>query len=268
MPILTLKFKDSAIGDYQLQKGLSLTVGRRQNNDVMIENLAVSGHHAKIDSVGDEFVLIDLQSKNGSFVNEQIISTHWLKDGDVINIGKHALAFNYTDDEQVPADGPNQIDQTMVMDTSQYRSMMQKSTPKDSKPLIKLETPRPLFKNDDKIQACGLTFLAGGGGRIKLSKKITKIGKHPESDIVIKGMWVAKTAATISKRPDGFYLSYVGGISKPKINDKLMKHSILLNDLDVINIGPTKLQFYDLNHSKTRIIKIDPKTGLPGPDTI
>jgi pSer/pThr/pTyr-binding forkhead associated (FHA) protein len=268
MPILTLKFKDSAIGDYQLQKGLSLTIGRRKNNDVVIENLAVSGHHAKIDSVGDEFVLIDLQSKNGSFVNEQIISTQWLKDGDVINIGKHALAFNYTDDEQAPADGSNKIDQTMVMDTSQYRSMMKKSTPKVLKPLIKPEAPRPLFKNDDKVSVCGLNILAGGGGKFKLSKKITKIGKHPDSDIVIKGMWVAQTAVTISKRPDGFYLSYVGGMSKPKINDKLVKHSILLNDLDVIDIGPTKLQFYDQSHSKTRIIKIDPKTGLPDPDTI
>ena len=88
MPILTLKFKDTAIGDFQLQKGLSLTIGRRQNNDVVIDNLAVSGHHAKIDSVGDEFVLIDLQSKNGSFVNEKFINTHWLGDGDLINIGK------------------------------------------------------------------------------------------------------------------------------------------------------------------------------------
>ena len=61
----------------------------------MIENLAVSGHHAKIDSVGDGFVLIDLQSKNGSFVNEQMINSHWLKDGDVINIGKHSLIFHY-----------------------------------------------------------------------------------------------------------------------------------------------------------------------------
>ena len=51
MPILTLKFKDTAIGDYQLQKGLSLTIGRRKNNDVVIDNLAVSGHHAQFFSV-------------------------------------------------------------------------------------------------------------------------------------------------------------------------------------------------------------------------
>ncbi len=257
MPILTLKFKDTAIGDYQLQKGLSLTIGRRKNNDVVIENLAVSGHHAKIDSVGDGFVLIDLQSKNGSFVNEQIKNTHWLKNGDVINIGKHSLAFNYTEGEQVPDDGSDKIEKTMVMDTSQYRSMMKKSKP---------DLPKPLIRDDNKGSSGRLAFLAGGSGKIILSGGITQIGTHPKSDIVIKGLWVGKTAVTISKRPDGFYLSYVGGIAKPKINDKTIKHSAILNDLDIIDIGSTKLQFHDLSHNNTRILKINKKAPTPSLD--
>jgi len=258
MPILTLKFKNSAIGDFRLQKGLSLTIGRRKNNDVVIENLAVSGHHAKIDSVGDEFVLIDLQSKNGSFVNEKIVSTHWLNDGDIINIGKHSLAFTYTDGEQIPNPDSDKIEKTMIMDTSQYRSMMKKSKPNVS---------QSVFKDNDITSACGLAFLAGGYGKINLSNRITKIGKHPECDIVIKGMWVGQTAATISKRPDGFHISYVGGLSKPRINDKAIKHSVLLNDLDVIDIGPAKLQFHDFNHGKTRMLNIDKDNGQPVAET-
>jgi len=248
MPTLTLKFKDKSIGDYQLQKGLSVTIGRRANNDVVVDNLAVSGHHAKIDSVGDGFVLIDLQSKNGSFVNEQIINSHWLKNGDVINIGKHSLVFNYTAGEQLPDDDSDKIEKTMMMDTSQYRSMMKKS---------KLDVPKPLARNNNRSSAGGLAFLAGGSGKIKLSHKIIKIGKHPKSDIVIKGMWIGQTAITISNRPDGFYLSYVGGMSKPKVNDKTVKNSILLNDLDIVDIGSAKLQFHELNPNKTRILKID-----------
>lgn len=244
MPILTLKFKNSAIGEYQLQKGLSLTIGRRDNNDVVIENLAVSGHHAKIDSVGDEFVLIDLQSKNGSFVNERIINTHWLNDGDIINIGKHSLTFQYGDGEQIPDGGADKIENTMIMDTSQYRSMMKNSQPNVSQSVI---------NNDEISSECGLAFLAGGHGKIDLCHRITKIGKHPESDIVIKGLWVGKTAATISKRPDGFYISHVGGMSKPKINDKTIKHPVILTDLDVIDIGPAKLQFHDLSLSLIHI---------------
>jgi hypothetical protein len=79
-------------------------------------------------------------------------------------------------------------------------------------------------------------------------------------------MWVGQTALTISKRPDGYYLSYVGGMSKPKINDKTIKHSSILNDLDIIDIGPAKLQFHDLGLSKTRILKIDKKTDRPSVD--
>jgi hypothetical protein len=52
MPMLTLKFKKNTIADYPLQKGKSVTIGRRTNNDIVVENLAVSGHHAKIDSIG------------------------------------------------------------------------------------------------------------------------------------------------------------------------------------------------------------------------
>ena len=67
MPNITLKFKDSVIGRYPIEKGKSLAIGRRKDNDIVIDNLAVSGHHAKIDAAGDAFVLVDLQSKNGSF---------------------------------------------------------------------------------------------------------------------------------------------------------------------------------------------------------
>jgi pSer/pThr/pTyr-binding forkhead associated (FHA) protein len=249
MPILSLKFKDTAICNYELQKGFSLTIGRRKNNDIVIENLAVSGHHAKIDSVGDGFVLIDLQSKNGSFVNEKIINSHWLKDGDVINIGKHSLVFSYSEEEQKANDGADKIEKTMVMDTSQYRSMMEKSKPDGGAASL-------TANGNGRHLTGGLAFISGGRGRIKLSRNITKIGKHPQSDIIIKGMWVGKTAFTISKRPDGFYLSYVGGMAKPKINDQPVKRAAILNDLDVIEIGSTKLQFHDLNHHQTRIIKI------------
>ena len=235
MPNLTLNFKDTTLEDYRLQKGHSLTIGRLQNNDVTIENLAVSGHHAKIDSVADGFVLVDLQSKNGSFVNEQLVNSHWLKNGDVISIGKHSLVFFYSEDEVVPDEGSDEMEETMVIDTSQHRNMMKKSHSR---------VPKPVRKgNKNKIVGV-LTYLAGGNGKVKLSGKITKFGKHRTSDIVVKGLFVGRTSFTISRRPDGFYLSYVGGLSKPKINEKAVKQSAILNDLDIIDIGSTKLQFF------------------------
>jgi len=235
MPVLTLKFKNEFIKDYRLEKGQSMTIGRRTDNNMVIENLAVSGSHAKIDSVGDGFVLTDLQSKNGSFVNEQLINSHWLKNGDVISIGKHSLNFFYSEDEVMPDDGADEMEKTMVIDTSQHRNMMKKSNSK---------IPKPLTKGNKNEIVGALTYLAGGSGKIKLNGKITKLGRHRTSDIVVKGLFVGRTSVTISKRPDGFYLSYVGGLSKPKLNDKTVKQSAILNDLDIIDIGSTKLQFF------------------------
>ena len=91
MPTLTLTFKENTIAEYRIEKGQSLTIGRKASNDIPIENLAVSGHHAKIDAVGDGFLLTDLKSKNGSFVNKMLVSSHWLKHDDAITIGKHTL---------------------------------------------------------------------------------------------------------------------------------------------------------------------------------
>ena len=235
MPNLTLKYKDTKLQEFRLQKGHSLTIGRRKNNDVVIENLAVSGHHAKIDSVADGFVLVDLQSKNGSFVNEQLINSHWLKNEDVISIGKHSLVFFYSEDEVMPDNDSDEMEKTMVIDTSQHRNMMKKNNSKIPKPRTK--------SNKNEILGV-LAYLAGGNGKIKLNGKITKLGKHPTSDIVVKGLFVGRTSVTISRRPDGFYLSYVGGLSRPKLNDKTVKQSAILNDLDIIDIGSTKLQFF------------------------
>jgi len=254
MPTLKLNFKDKTLGDYPLQKSISLTIGRRKNNDIVIDNLAVSSHHAKIDSVGDGFVLIDLQSKNGSFVNEQLIHSHWLKNGDIISIGKHSLVFCYSEDEKMPDDDSDEIERTMAMDTSQYRSMVNKSKPK-------VEAPLKILKRKDTIGI--LAFLNGGNGKIKLRKTITKIGKHRDSDIIVKGFMVGRTSATISQRPDGFYLSYVSGMAKPKVNDKTVKQAMILNDLDIIDIGSTKFQFFERKPRKSKGNKLTEDQPTP-----
>jgi hypothetical protein len=231
MPNLTLKYNDNIIHEYRLKKGGSLTIGRRDTNDVVIENLAVSGSHAKIDSVGDGFLITDLKSKNGSFVNEQLFNSHYLNHGDKITIGKHTLVFTYATDEPQPDALGSGMDQTMVMDTDQHREMLAK-TGSDLPPGAHTQAPTGI-----------LTYLTGGTGDIELTKKLTKIGKDAASDIVISGLMAGKTAATISIRPKGHYLSYVGGIAKPKVNGETIKTSVKLNEFDEIEVGSAKLQF-------------------------
>ena len=259
MPTLTLKLKSKQLGEYTLQKGVSLKIGRQKKNDLVIQDMAVSGHHAKIDSVGDGFVFVDLQSKNGSFVNEQLTNSHWLADGDIINIGEHSLVFSYSNGERAPENEAEDLERTILLDTSQYRSRMRKSNPTRS--IINVagfweKSPnRPLKEGGNKTVSNAppvkrkkeplgiLRYLAGGNGEIDLARRYTTIGKHPTSDVVIRGLFVGQTAITIKKQPDGFHLCYVGGLSKPKVNQKTVKKSILLKDEDIIIIGSAKLQF-------------------------
>lgn len=239
MPTLTLKFKNESIAIFNLTPGRSLTIGRRNDNDVMINNLAVSGYHAKIDSVGKGFVFVDLQSKNGSFVNEKLINSHWLQDGDIISIGKHSLIFAYDQEEPHRDDKPAKMDKTMVMDTSHYRSMMEKSKPDVVPP------PPPQPAKLDARQRGYLNYLTGGEGYVRLRSKITKIGSDRSGDIVIKGWTIGKTAFTISRTEDGYVLNYVGGMAKPRVNDrKTTKEAVILKESDIIEIGGTKLQFF------------------------
>jgi len=238
MPTLTLKFKDNIVSEYVLEKGKSLNIGRREDNNVVIDNLAVSGHHAKVDSVGEGFLLTDLQSKNGSFVNEQFVASHWLKHGDVITIGKHTLVFKYQEGEsKTETAGPEDMDQTMVMDTNSYKSMLAKSA-------SAAPSAAPAAKPQGKEPIGVLSFVSGGQGDMEISKKLFKIGKASTNDIVVSGFMVGQVAATISKRPGGYFISYEGGSSKPKVNGKAINESIQLKDFDVIEIGSAKMHFF------------------------
>ncbi|MFH1984891.1 MAG: FHA domain-containing protein [Pseudomonadota bacterium] len=229
MPIITLKFKDNVLGEYRIGEGKSLTIGRKDSNDIPIENLAVSGHHAKIDAVGDGYLLTDLKSKNGSFVNKTLASSHWLQEGDVILIGKHTLVFSYAEGEDRPAQVQN-MDQTMVMDTDKYREMLAKAAPANGQA---------------KKAAIGvLSYLSGGEGEVELVKKLIKIGKNSANDIVVGGLMMGQTAATISKRPNGYSLAYVEGMTKPKVNGEVVKESVMLKEFDNIEIGSVKFQFF------------------------
>ena len=250
MPKISLKFKGSVLADYHLPAGCSLKIGRKTDNDVVIDNLAVSGHHAKIDSVGDGFVFIDLKSKNGSFVNEELVTSHWLNDGDTINIGKHSLRFSYFDSEVRSKDAQSDIDKTMVMDTNEYRSMIEKSDPREE---ATTQTVTVDLKEAKKKPIRGyISYLAGGEGTLALKNKLTKIGKEPSSDIVVKGWAIGKTAATISRTREGYFFSYVDGISKPKINNKkVSKKPHTLADSDIIEIGAFKLQFINKKQKST-----------------
>jgi pSer/pThr/pTyr-binding forkhead associated (FHA) protein len=231
MPTLCLTFEQKLIKDYYLGDETSLTIGRNKGNDVVIDNLGVSGHHAKVDCLNGRFLLTDLQSKNGTFVNAELIKSCWLEHGDVITIGKHVLVFKSIEGEASASGNGDLAEKTLVMDTDQYQAMLARSF------------SRAVPEEVDRETVGVLSFLAGGTGELKLTKKLTKIGRDAHNDIVVAGLFVGRTSATIGIRPSGYHLSYVGGFMKPKVNGQTVKQSVKLEDFDVIEVGSAKIQF-------------------------
>ncbi|HWR91557.1 MAG TPA: FHA domain-containing protein [Desulfobacterales bacterium] len=239
MAVLTLQFNGRELESFPIGVGDSFLIGRHPINDIVIDNLAVSFQHAKIESIGGDFLLIDLKSDNGSFVNDQRIKAHWLSDGDAISIGKHILHFS------APKGGvseplPPSVIQTMQIDTAKFRSQ-----PKSSVSASKAGAETgPEGRAAGRAVARGLlTVLSGGRQDLVLGEAPVRIGKSPSADIVVRGFGVGMTAAVVNRLEDGWYISYVGGMARVRVNRQPLKTSVKLNRLDVIRLRRTAIQF-------------------------
>ncbi len=124
MPVISVNFKGKKIDEHSLIIGLGCNIGRKKENDISIDNLAVSGFHAQIDSVSNTFVLRDLESTNGTFVNDKKITLHNLKHNDSILIGKHELIFDCSDLMSTQTNGvPNSDEKTRILNTNDLREI-------------------------------------------------------------------------------------------------------------------------------------------------
>src|SRR5690554_4920299 len=114
MPRLVLSLHGQTVAEYNMTKE-RYTVGRLPDNDIRIDNAAVSGHHSLLINILNDSFLEDLNSTNGTYVNGKLIKKHALQHGDVITIGHHQL--RYVDDraEQAPED---EFTKTMVIEPS------------------------------------------------------------------------------------------------------------------------------------------------------
>ena len=120
-----------------------------------------------------------------------------------------------------------------------YRELIKKSKEKIDDVIVSNKS-----NAKESIQpSCKLTYLSERKKDIELNDKSVRIGKDPQSDIPVKGFAIGKTSAVINKLPDGWYINYVEGLSKPRLNNKPIKKSIKLEKLDIISVGSTKLQF-------------------------
>jgi len=239
MPTIELCFNEKTLQKISIGAGDTLLVGRNSVNDIVIDNLAVSAQHAKIESIGNDFLFVDLQSENGSFVNNQHAKSHWLKDGDILTIGKHNLKFSNpgkNNQDKIKTLGDTK---TMKIDTKKYRELIEKNMSQETQ----VDIPNQNNGRAQNQHVAVLSYLTGKRDTVQINGQGLRIGKEHNSDILAKGLGVGKTAAVINCLSDGWHIRYVGGFSKPRVNGKALKSHVKLSNLDVITVGRVKLQF-------------------------
>jgi pSer/pThr/pTyr-binding forkhead associated (FHA) protein len=118
MARLILSLDNQVLAEYNMSKE-RYTIGRLPDNDVRIDNPAVSGHHSLIINILNDSFLEDLNSTNGTYVNGKLIKKHALQNGDVITIGHHQLRFA---DQEAGDAAQDEFEKTMVIPANEQSS--------------------------------------------------------------------------------------------------------------------------------------------------
>ncbi len=251
MSKLIFSLDNAFLGDYPLDKE-RITIGRRPTNDIHIDNLAVSGEHAVVITIGSDSFLEDLDSSNGTLVNGQPIKKHMLQHGDVIEVGKFQL--KYVDEAAVNAaamgSSPEDFEKTMIIQPSAMQPVaptvdvaasmqstnIEMSPTEPTTPVP--DAPAPATGTDSAEPAAIVGRLqvlngSGMGKELVLNKALTTLGKP--------GVQVA----VITKRPQGYFITHVEGQNHPLVNEKSVgAQACPLNDHDVIELTGVKMEFF------------------------
>jgi len=211
-------------------------IGRAPDNDLAVDNLAVSSHHARVFFEAGRLVVEDLDSLNGTFVNDLRIERATLHDGDSIWIGKHHIKVDASGDTPIVDSKRKpvapQINETMVLDTKQRREMLQQAAAMGERSpfagRLKMPTLVVLSGNSDQKEYV-------------ITAKLAVIGKSKMATVRLKGWFKPEVAAQINHRDDGYYLG--PGDKTPSVNEKPIHGPVRLNDGDVIEICGLRLNF-------------------------
>lgn len=215
MPKMIVSIDGVVIKEVQLLKERT-TVGRRPYNDVVIDNLAISGEHAVLHMVGDDVEIEDLGSTNGTHVNGKAAKRQLLRNGDTVEVGKYKIRF------LSDAEAEN-FERTMV-----FTPGMVPPRPTASRPAPLSATPAAAPLNASIRVLSG----AAAGREVALVKVVTTLGK-PGSAV-----------ASITRRHHGFVLAHVEGLQPPLLNgEPLAAASVPLKNGDHVEVAGTSMEF-------------------------
>jgi len=240
MARLVLSLDGQSLAEYNMSKE-RYTVGRLPDNDIRIDNAAVSGHHALIINILNDSFLEDLNSTNGTYVNGKLIKKHALTHGDVITIGHHHLRFV---DSQVESSEQDEFERTLVIQPGQVNEARLKAATESAAPApAAAQAPaaetRTAAEKGAPARPAKLQVLSGqfAGRELELAKTLTTLGRP--------GVQVA----AISRRADGYYVVHVESSKPgdfPLVNGQpIGPQARRLQDNDVLTLAGVKMGFFE-----------------------
>ena len=238
MARLVLSLDGQVLAEYNMSKE-RYTIGRLPDNDIRIDNPAVSGHHALIINILNDSFLEDLNSTNGTYVNGKIVKKHAMQHGDVITVGHHSLRFIDSEADE-PAD---EFEKTMVISSREASNLkvpgmtVREAAPAQPAPATAAAAaPNPFSAG--VLPRAKLQVLSGqfAGRELELVKTLTTLGRP--------GVQVA----AITRRADGFYIVHVEGGREgdsPLVNGVAIgAQARKLQDNDVVQLAGVKMGFF------------------------
>lgn len=244
MAKLIITLDGNLLSEFELNKE-RITIGRKPHNDIPIDNLAISGEHTAITRVNNDFYVEDLNSTNGTLINEQPITKHTLHHGDEIEIGKYRLKYVNIQElgskiEAHEKDAPD-FEKTMIIRPHQVPPKLAGEKPDSSLmahtiPLVMSEAARSETPVAAAAGATAIIQILSGtnaGKELELTKTLTSLGKP------------GVQAAVITRRPNGYFITHVQGDHYPIVNSQALDaHPRQLADHDIIELAGVKMEFY------------------------
>ncbi|MBK1672358.1 hypothetical protein CKO35_03395 [Ectothiorhodospira shaposhnikovii] len=233
MSRLCLSCGDTPIGDYPLGQK-TLTIGRRPDNDIRLNNLAVSGYHAQVISLLNDALVEDLGSTNGTVVNGVRVRKRVLQEGDTIVIGTYQIRFTQLN---TPRDDPNTSDETLILPSGPSPMPVAGSGAGPDESMVGQKQSGTGKTPTLSIPRVRVQILSGAnaGRELQITKSVTTLG-HPGVQV-----------AAILRRGSDYYITRVEGGSRdapPRLNGSdLTTQASPLKNHDIIDVAGVRMEF-------------------------
>ncbi len=225
MAMIIVKLGDTVIQQYEINKDV-ISIGRARDNDIIVENLSVSRNHSRIRYQDGNYILTDLNSANGCFVNGVKVTKTELADDDIISIGKHKLHF------------------VNKASTSAIASRANEAPPPAAPPVEGSVDLAAMGADDQDGLVAALVVTRGKQANqiFRLDKAETTIGRANENDVRLHDWFVSKKHAVIVKEGGNHTLRDLGSWRGTTLNGDPVKEAVLQEEDELI-FGTTVLQF-------------------------